>query len=175
MLLSAFYICCFLLYLAWILRTTLSEFRSCLDRVDLLVFSLYIVSLDKYSYIEPEANQYKCLVGLVWCCWGFVLAWVHCIVDLTVGVCVSLSLQYFSRLSLPPGPSSSIVLALSTQALVLASPTLLQPNLVASTTALALYTHHEFRKYYDIIFESFLLQSASTMTKNIMQIIWVQN
>ena len=66
--------------------TTLSGFRSCSGEVDLLVFSLYIVSLDKQSYVELGANQYKCLVGLVWCYRGSVLARVHCIVDLTVGV-----------------------------------------------------------------------------------------
>ncbi len=37
-------------------------FRSRLSVVDLLVFSLYIVSLDKQSYVELAVNQYRCLV-----------------------------------------------------------------------------------------------------------------
>ena len=31
-------------------------------------FSLYIVGLDKQSYIELIANQYRCYIGLVWRC-----------------------------------------------------------------------------------------------------------
>ena len=68
--------------------TALSGFCSCSGAVDLLVFSLYIVNLDKQLYVELRANQYKCLVGLVWRYWGFVLTRVHCIVDLTIGVCL---------------------------------------------------------------------------------------
>ena len=34
----------------------LSGFRSCLSVVDLLVFSLHILSLDKQSYVELVAN-----------------------------------------------------------------------------------------------------------------------
>ncbi len=40
-------------------------FRSCLSAVDLLVFSLYILSLDKQSYVELVVNQYR---YLVWRC-----------------------------------------------------------------------------------------------------------
>ncbi len=41
-------------------------FRSCSSKVDLLVFSLYIVSLDKQLYVELAINQYRCLVWRRW-------------------------------------------------------------------------------------------------------------
>lgn len=66
--------------------TVLSEFCSHLGAINLLVFSLHIVSLDKQLYIELETNKYKCFVDLVWHCRGSVLVWVYCIVDLTIGV-----------------------------------------------------------------------------------------
>ena len=66
----------------------LLEFCFCSGAVDLLVFSLYIVSLDKHLYVKLQANQYKYLIGLVWRYRGSVLARVHCIVDLTVGICL---------------------------------------------------------------------------------------
>ncbi len=37
-------------------------FRSRSRAVDLLVFLLYIVSLDKQLYVELAVNQYRCLV-----------------------------------------------------------------------------------------------------------------
>lgn len=67
------------------------KFCSRLGVVNLFVFSLYIVNLDKQLYVELETNQYRCLVSLVWRCQSFVLAQVHCIVDITVGVCLFLS------------------------------------------------------------------------------------
>ena len=86
MLLLASCVCCFLLHSAWISVTTLSGFRSRSGAVDLLVFSLYIVSFDKQLYVKLGANWYRYLVGLVWHRWSSVLAQVYCIVDLTVGI-----------------------------------------------------------------------------------------
>lgn len=77
---------------------------SCLGAINLLVFSLYIVSFDKKLYVELGANEYKCLIGFLWRCRDFVLAQVHCIVDLIVGICLFtigvLCLLFFAIFSL---------------------------------------------------------------------------
>ncbi len=53
-------------------------FRSCSSAVDLLVFSLYIISLDKQSYVEIAVNQYKYLVWHCWLSCAFCLCLVFC-------------------------------------------------------------------------------------------------
>lgn len=68
---------------------------SRLSVVNLLVFSLYIIGLDKQSYVELAADQYRCFVGFVRYCWGSVLSHM---VDLILDIClfISILLQYLS-------------------------------------------------------------------------------
>lgn len=60
----AFALC--LVYCVSCLVSRSSSFCSYLSVVDLLVFSLYIVSRNKQLYVELTTNQYR---YLVWCCW----------------------------------------------------------------------------------------------------------
>lgn len=52
----------YFVYCVFCLVSRSSEFCFCLSTVNLLVFSLYIISHDKQSYVELAANKYRCLV-----------------------------------------------------------------------------------------------------------------
>lgn len=53
-------------FLTRLLPCFLSGFRFCLGAVDLRVLSLYIISLDKHSYIKLATNHYRWLVCFIW-------------------------------------------------------------------------------------------------------------
>lgn len=84
------YVFCLVFYLV----SYLSNFRSCLSAVDLLIFSFYIVNLDKQFYIELAANQCKCFV---WHYWVFyALRLLPCLLFLPYVLCVASFVSSFA-------------------------------------------------------------------------------
>ncbi len=79
-----------LVYYVFCLISRPLGFRSYSSAVDLLVLLLYIVSLDKQSYVEQAVNQYRCLV---WRCR------VSCALRLCLVSCALRLLHFSPRLS----------------------------------------------------------------------------